>query len=151
MMRARLERKGDAGRVLRRIASSITGPQSIKVGFPSGTGIDIVERATRNEFGTTGIPERPFFRNALTAHRDDYRRLLVHDGRRLLTGRMRIEAVMNRLGLSAVGHIQQSIVDLRTPPNSAQTIAAKGSSNPLIDTGEMRQSVTYIVQQEAAA
>jgi hypothetical protein len=32
-----------------------------------------------------------------------------------------------------------------TPPNSPVTIALKGSSKPLIDTGEMRGAVTWKV------
>lgn len=32
------------------------------------------------------------------------------------------------------------------PPNSARTIKAKGSDSPLIDTGEMRKSITYVIR-----
>ena len=32
------------------------------------------------------------------------------------------------------------------PPNSARTIKAKGSNMPLIDTGEMRKSITYVIR-----
>jgi hypothetical protein len=31
-------------------------------------------------------------------------------------------------------------------PNSARTIKAKGSNSPLIDTGEMRKSITYVIR-----
>lgn len=34
------------------------------------------------------------------------------------------------------------------PPNSAQTIKAKGSDSPLIDTGEMRKSITYVIRDK---
>ena len=37
---------------------------------------------------------------------------------------------------------QNYIIKLREPPNSKKTIKEKGSSNPLIDTGQMMQSVT---------
>lgn len=32
------------------------------------------------------------------------------------------------------------------PPNSARTIKAKGSNSPLIDTGEMRKAITYVIR-----
>ena len=32
------------------------------------------------------------------------------------------------------------------PPNSQRTIKAKGSDSPLIDTGEMRKSITYVIR-----
>ena len=34
------------------------------------------------------------------------------------------------------------------PPNSARTIKAKGSDSPLIDTGEMRKSITYVIRDK---
>ena len=34
------------------------------------------------------------------------------------------------------------------PPNSARTIKAKGSNIPLIDTGEMRKSITYVIRDK---
>lgn len=33
-------------------------------------------------------------------------------------------------------------------PNSPLTVSKKGSSNPLIDTGEMRKSITYVVKSD---
>lgn len=54
---------------------------------------------------------------------------------------------LDRLGLMAAGDIQRRIADLRDPPNAASTVDRKGSSNPLIDTGEMRQKVSHKVQE----
>lgn len=34
------------------------------------------------------------------------------------------------------------------PPNAPATIARKGSSRPLIDTGAMRQAITHVVRQK---
>ena len=51
----------------------------------------------------------------------------------------------NRLGEMARGDIVESITKLNTPPNSPKTIALKGSSNPLIDTGFLRANVTFKV------
>lgn len=57
--------------------------------------------------------------------------------------------------LEAVGMYAQNIVRAWfTNPNngwasnSPLTIAKKGSSNPLIDTGEMRKSITYVVKSD---
>ncbi len=35
------------------------------------------------------------------------------------------------------------IKDVKSPSNAASTIKQKGSANPLIDTGNMRQAVTH--------
>lgn len=56
------------------------------------------------------------------------------------------DKTLEQVGLLAVGYTQQYITDLQDPPNAPSTIRQKGSSNPLIDTGQMRQSVTHLVQ-----
>lgn len=53
--------------------------------------------------------------------------------------------IMARVGVEAEGAIKQYITDLDTPPNKPSTIKRKGSSNPLIDSGNMRNSVTSVV------
>jgi len=50
---------------------------------------------------------------------------------------------MNRLGVIAVGKVQQYMTQLKSPPNAPSTIKKKGSSNPLINEGLMRSSVNY--------
>ena len=52
----------------------------------------------------------------------------------------------NEVGAWAADILQQRIVDLKEPPNSPATIALKGSDNPLVDTGHMRQAVTWEVE-----
>ena len=49
------------------------------------------------------------------------------------------------VGIEASSATRTYMRDLRTPPNAPSTIKKKGSSNPLIDTGEMVQSVDYKV------
>lgn len=55
---------------------------------------------------------------------------------------------LEAVGLVAVGAVKQYMTELKTPPNAASTIRKKGSSNPLIDTGAMRASVTHAVTAE---
>ena len=50
-----------------------------------------------------------------------------------------------RLGALIVADIQEQITDISSPPNAPSTIQQKGSSNPLIDTGGLRQRITYRV------
>lgn len=49
------------------------------------------------------------------------------------------------VGIEASAATRTFMRDLRTSPNAQSTIRKKGSSNPLIDTGEMVQSVDYQV------
>jgi hypothetical protein len=119
------------------------GKTGVQVGFPVGVEPGIIERATFNEFGTTRIPERPFLRNAMKANRRKYEREMKSAAKLILAGQMTTEQALTRLGIMAQGDIQDEISTFSDPPNAASTIAQKGSSKPLIDTGQMRQAVTY--------
>lgn len=54
---------------------------------------------------------------------------------------------LERVGLWAQGSIQQRISDGIPPPNAESTIRRKGSSTPLIDTGQLRTSIKYRVKR----
>lgn len=147
MVKLTIERRGNADEILERIAGNLEGPLSVKVGFPAGEAdADIVARAVWNEFGTRrGVPERPFLRNAMRSNREAYRARLTELARLIVLGGLDLSVALRLIGTQAQGDIQKEIVILAQPPNAPSTIARKGSSNPLIDTGEMRQKVTYKV------
>ena len=102
--------------------------------------------AAWNEFGTSnGVPERPFFRLAIAGAEDALFALLKReiDPKTLAI----TQQLADRVGLALQAAIRQSITQLRNPPNAPRTIqprpAGKGSSNPLLDLGFMRESVTF--------
>ena len=109
-------------------------------------GTSVAEVAATNEFGDPdrGIPERPFFRQSVAIMEDELPDVLagVIDPETMEVGVREGSLV----GAYAADVVQQRIVDLKEPPNSPLTIKIKGSSNPLIDTGHLRQSVTWEVE-----
>ena len=131
----------------------------VRTGLKSGQRQDpvtVVEVALWNEFGTWNIPERPFFRIAIQKMGAPALRLLKAevDPKTMVVERH----TAGKLGLIGQSEVQKSIVNLRTPANAPATIKGgfvptktgkiiyvpgKGSSNPLIDTGFLRQSVTW--------
>lgn len=134
---------------------------SVLVGFQEGSvtktevkgqrekkgGLNMPEIASANEFGTKTIPARPFMR---TSFDENYQRIvklinLQYD--QITDGKNSAEKSLNAIGIVMVGLIQQKIRAIVSPPNSPRTIAIKGSSKPLIDFGQMIQSVTYKVQK----
>ena len=107
---------------------------------------DVIKYAAANEFGTKHIPERSFLRSTVDKHQEKYLNSLEDiAGVYVDHGTAAGEDALNKLGFGAVADVQRMIVDVREPPNKPATIAAKGSSNPLIDTGRMRQSIDHIV------
>lgn len=121
----------------------VVKPGSVKVGFPRGSEQDVLNKAFWNEYGTERIPPRPFMRNSLKKNLKKYKRFIKTKLSRITLLRTQQTTVLNKLGLMAQGDIQTEIRVLNKPINAASTVRQKGSSNPLIDTGEMRQAVTY--------
>lgn len=147
-----------ARKIFVKVPNSIStgGPTQVKVGFPSGS--PNVDKAIWNEFGTRGgrsgggwggpIPERPFMRNAMRNNQVRYVSIMKSLAKRMLEGGGgNVQDMLAKLGALAAGDIQAEITSLQSPPNSPVTIAKKGSSNPLIDTGEMRASVTWKIDK----
>ena len=121
---------------------------SVDIGFISAArypdGTRVLDVAARNEFGDRRVPERPFMRIALESLAQGLLRDIadeVERGERVSFSRE--DAA--KIGAIGVNEIQETITQLDEPPNAPETIRRKGSSNPLIDTGFMRRSVTYRV------
>lgn len=122
--------------------------EAVDVGFfESATyddGTPVAAVAARNEFGDASTPERPFFRQAI---RRMERVLLTAVAAAMQANGVNLpRREINRVGERAVGIVQESIVNLRQPPNAPATVERKGSSNPLVDTGVMLGSVGYEVR-----
>lgn len=138
-------------------------PKGVKVGFPAGqTDGGVIDKAIYNHFGTAGsgkgfstprgggfggpTPERPFMGNAMRDNAEKYRRQMRVAALRILVSDEPDEQMvleLRRLGIVAVNDIKAEIVSLSDPPNSPLTIELKGSSNPLVDTGELHNAVTW--------
>lgn len=102
---------------------------------------ELVQIALAHEFGA-GVPLRPFLRTSLAKHRMRWSRGLKVFAAAWARGEYAAaEVQVRRVGVAMVGDVQGTIRDEPWAPNSAATIARKGSDKPLIDTGQMRQSI----------
>ena len=124
--------------------------QGIQAGFFSTAryqdGTPVTNVAAWNEFGTQGrrpTPERPFMRQANHRMRPELLEIIKD---RVDPVTLKVDlTTANTIGMKMQSEIANSIVNLKDPPNAPYTIARKGSSNPLIDTGKMVNSVAYEV------
>jgi hypothetical protein len=108
-------------------------------------GLSVADVAAFHEFGL-GVPERSFLRGWMEENQDRVADFLkVQCAEAVESQAKDFVKVLERLGLFCVGGIQQRISDGLSPPLAPSTIAAKGSSIPLIDTGQLRTSITYEV------
>ena len=125
------------------------GVSGVKVGFFSTAryqdGTPVAAVAAWNEFGTKTIPERPFFRRALAEAERGVSNILAKgiETKKMVVG----EQLAGRVGAHVQGKIRDSITALKEPPNAPETVRRKGSSNPLLDTGTLRNSVDWEVEQ----
>lgn len=96
-----------------------------------------------------GIPARPVIEPAIENKKDKVADKLKVAMNKALEG----DEAGARKSLEAAGMYGQNIArgwftnpDNGWPPNAESTIKAKGSDKPLIDTGEMRKAITYVVR-----
>ena len=121
-----------------------TGTEAVTVSYPNGT--RVVDVAVGNEYGTDNVPARPFIGLSSADINNQCAPILEQSADALNNNNtQQYDQLLDAAGSVAAGIVKQQITDLRSPPNAQSTIERKGSSNPLIDTGLMRQTVTYKV------
>jgi hypothetical protein len=111
---------------------------------PEGTSMALVAAAT--EFGTPTAPERPFLRPGVRGSLPLVRQVARHDLPAVAEGRMQVEATLDRMGHAAEGEVKRYMTGPNFAPNAPSTVKRKGSSQPTIDSGALRQGVTHIVE-----
>ena len=137
-------------KALDRLRQRLVGDNRVvNVGVPEGKreedGTPVAMIAAVHEFGSPsqGIPERPFLRVAVQRNRQKYVRLNRINLVKMLRGQATVEQALGQLGEMAKGDVQTEIRSGDFAPLKAATIKRKGSSRPLIDTGQMVQSIAW--------
>ena len=103
-------------------------------------------KAAINEYGTSKIPQRPFMRTAVSRHGKSWGEKSAKAVQSVMKG-MPISQATELVGMQMKADISSTLTNGPWTPNSPVTIAKKGSSRPLIDTGELRASITYKVEK----
>lgn len=143
-----LRRRGDLANHIAKIERGLQGPKAVKVGFPAGKAdADVVSIAIWNHFGTSrGIPPRPFITIAMFKNRRQIRAALRKIAKMQVADGTPVSRSLPKLGALGAGMVQDQIASNTPPPNAPSTVRQKGSSGTLIDTGRMRQSVTWALE-----
>lgn len=90
------------------------------------------------------VPERSFIRSSFD---DNHDRIIKQTERALgqvLGGQMSIDDLLDLYGEQMSTAIKKRIRDINSPALHPYTIAKKGSSNPLIDSGGLVESITWV-------
>lgn len=109
------------------------GPFTVRSGFDSDGGASGYEHP--------GIPQRSFIRAWYDENQDFIAKTLQSQLKLAVSGKISTEVAAERIALAFEGSVKQRISRGIPPPNAQSTIERKGSSKPLIDTGQLRNAI----------
>jgi hypothetical protein len=112
-----------------------------KAGEEKGAGITVSDVAMWAEYGL-GQPQRSWLRGWIEENQSELGALMRRESVAIAKGQSTKPRSLARIGLWIQGGIQQRIANGIAPENAPSTIDRKGSSTPLIDTGQLRSSIS---------
>lgn len=93
------------------------------------------------------IPPRPFTRQAFDKNIQKMSNNIQRWFTLMIENKISSRKFLELIGVMNQGYIRQSIVQGKWKENHPITIQQKGSSRPLISSGEMMQGVTYKIEE----
>lgn len=142
--------------IFQRILDSAKGltEKGVVAGFPKGrlntphyeNGESIIDVAIKNNYGM-GVPRRDFMTPSSKKWKKFFSESLDIVRRDMLDNKLDSDKFLKAMGQKGSDIISKEIIALDTPPNAPSTIAKKGSSNPLVDTGAMSRSTTWQIRK----
>lgn len=123
---------------------------SVKVGVLWSGGslksnTDVQEYAIFNEYGTSKMPARPFFRLSVgTANaQNEIKEYMKQQVEQIIQGGMSAQQAYENLGTFVVQKIKKTIASGNFAALNPQTVKKKGHSKPLMDTHSLFHSIDY--------
>lgn len=115
------------------------------LGNDSTNGVSVQEYAIFNEYGTSHIPSRPFFRLSVGTQKaqNEIKEYLNTQIENIISGELTGQGAYENLGTFVVQKIKKTIMSGNFAPLDSKTIKRKGSSTPLIDTHSLYNSISY--------
>lgn len=108
----------------------------------------VLEIGAIHELGLGDVPRRSFIADWADESQKDNEEELRNIGRAIIKGKLQsLDAGLERAGIKFKGDIQKRMtIAPYSVPLDPKTIARKGSSTALIDTGHLRSSIDYVVK-----
>nr|DAK27498.1 MAG TPA: virion morphogenesis protein [Caudoviricetes sp.] len=106
---------------------------------------DVMDYAIFNEYGTSHIPKRPFFRLSVGTQKaqNEIKEYLNTQIENVVSGELTGQGAYENLGIFVVQKIKKTIMSGNFAPLDPKTIKRKGQSAPLIDTHSLYHSIDY--------
>ena len=114
--------------------------------FSQGSPVRFLKKGDPRAVGVTKpheitIPERSFLRASFDKNVAKYTKFLADGATRITERKATLKQVLGQLGVLAVSDTINLIRSGIAPPLKPATIARKGSTTPLIDSGQMVQAI----------
>ena len=113
---------------------------------PQYKNIETAELAKMLTFGSANSPARPFIEEGLLSKKDELKKEIGIQLDKIKDGKL---ANWDKVGTKAVGAVQEFVRSdyyKSHVPNSRWTIEYKGSDTPLIDGGDLINSLEFVVE-----
>jgi len=126
----KIQRRGDADRVLKRLRAALEGPSTVKVGL-IGAPSAVTEAAQRLHEGRgADNPPRPFISKAMFDGRPALKARLHDQGRAILNGQETLADALPKLGEAAQRMIRDRIATEKVPDSPAIAAAVTWKVEP---------------------
>lgn len=121
--------------------------KGVKVGIRRGKGshdgTDMLDIAVYNHFGTATIPARPFVSDCAEKNAGQIKEAQKRLVYRVYQGSLSADGALAQLGAWYVNVQKGHILHGGWTPNAPATIKRKGSNKPLVDTGQLVNTVDW--------
>ena len=121
--------------------------KGVKVGIRRGKGshdgTDMLDIAVYNHFGTATIPARPFVSDCAEKNAGQIQEAQKRLVYRVYQGSLSADGALAQLGAWYVNVQKGHILHGGWTPNAPATIKRKGSNKPLVDTGQLVNTVDW--------
>lgn len=121
--------------------------RGVKVGIRRGKGshdgTDMLDIAVYNHFGTATIPARPFVSDCAEKNAGQIKEAQKRLVYRVYQGGLSADGALAQLGAWYVSVQKGHILHGGWTPNAPATIKRKGSNRPLVDTGQLVNTVDW--------
>lgn len=116
-----------------------------------GDGTTLAEIAVGHEYGnpSTGLPMRSFLRRTFVDKIDELKAMQHRMAKGLLSGALDVDKAFGLLGAWGAAAVRRTITSGAVTPKleesaaGLRTIARKGSSKTLVDTGQLVNAITW--------
>ena len=112
----------------------------------------MVELAAIHEYGApkAGIPERSFIRRTFNEKQKQLKSVVGKLATDVVEREKSVESALDQLGAWGAAQVKNTITRGKgvPPPNAPETVAKKGSSRPLVDTGRLVDAIQWEVEKK---